>query len=577
MYQFWFEFLHFVASILAVLSCFSLSLIFFLTRPKDKTEKKNLRGFGYALLSITFLLYVLERKFPEIATVAVFMELCAFLSILAGVFVGPTLSKLNGTAQNLDVDILLEKPLKEQLNVLGSIFVWIIALSGLSYGLIVVNTLFLQNLAPGPYLLSIVTAFSTLAVLGIAVLKIRMDLMEKENSANLKLNRLAIFGFLFLFVRGMSLVLYRIPETNIVFFENLKGGFGVPWLISIAFTFLAFVFIGKWAWHFIKSRFFLRTFISFLSIASIVSSLGSLVFTILIFQIVEENNYKIMTEGAKTQYLVMEDRSNTALVLARSIANEQGLAVKIQDDEYYNLFDKSEEQLLSSGMDILRIYDSTGRVVVSLSDERDRNQVFEDDLLQRVLQDKKPIKSFDREPHVLSPLVIARGIYPIIENDEAVGAVEVGYKFDTAFVDFSKGKTGLDVTIYTDVRRSATTIMQQDGISRWIGTNETSWEVIKKVLTEGRSTSLSLDRLGENYYSAFEPIRNYYGDIIGMVSVGTPTYVLLEATRQQLLFIFLVANMISTVGAFIGYYIMHDVQFDTTNLKSKKSVKTAKT
>jgi sensor histidine kinase regulating citrate/malate metabolism len=268
-----------------------------------------------------------------------------------------------------------------------------------------------------------------------------------------------------------------------------------------------------------------------------------------------------MTEGAQAQYLVMEDRTNTALILARSFAIDQDMTSLVETDEYYTLLEQTEDQLLSSNIDILRVFDASGQVLVSASDERERNQSFSDDeMLSKVLEKKQPIKSFDREAHVLSPVMIGRGIYPILSDDEVVGAIEIGFKLDTAFVDFSKDRTGLDVTIYTDANRSATTIYKLDGVSRWVGTDETNDEVIDKVLTKGQTYALEVDRLGQDYYSAFVPIRNFKGDIIGMVSVGSPTYELFEESRQQLLSAFLILTMISIFAALLGYYAMQNLE-----------------
>ena len=53
------------------------------------------------------------------------------------------------------------------------------------------------------------------------------------------------------------------------------------------------------------------------------------------------------------------------------------------------------------------------------------------------------VKSFEVQDGVLAPIVIARSLYPIMLYGNLVGAVEAGYVFDNAFVDYSKEKTGL--------------------------------------------------------------------------------------------------------------------------------------
>lgn len=325
-------------------------------------------------------------------------------------------------------------------------------------------------------------------------------------------------------------------------------------------TLAAFVFLGIWAWYFIKARFYLRTVISFLAVAITVSSIGALVFTILIFSIIEQNNFKLMTEGARTQELVMEDRKNTALVIARSIADEEGFLGQVINDEYQTLLANLEDTLLSSGVDILRIYDGNGNVIVSPSDQRERGENHLDDpLLREGIEGKKAVTGFNTKEHVLAPLIAARAIYPLISGGRVVGAIEVGYLFDSAFVDYSKARTGLDVTIYANELRSATTIYKEDGVSRFVGTYETEQEVIDRVLKRGETFAIEVERLGINYYTAFLPLRDIDGNTIGMVSVGTPTYQLFEDARQQLLSSFLILSFVSLVAAAVGYLTMRNI------------------
>ena len=210
----------------------------------------------------------------------------------------------------------------------------------------------------------------------------------------------------------------------------------------------------------------------------------------------------------------------------------------------------------------MRFYDEEGNVIASPSDERERGDNFSNDpVLTEAINEKKPVKSFSTHPHVLAPLVSARAIYPIFgNNNQLTGAVEVGYLLDTAFVDFSKSRTGLDVTLYTGDLRSATTIFKQDGVSRYVGTQETDTAILENTLINGETFSLEHERLGLGYYSAFIPVRDFSGLIIGMVSVGTPTFQLFEDSRQQLLNSFLILTIISLAAAGIGYLAMRNLE-----------------
>jgi len=62
-----------------------------------------------------------------------------------------------------------------------------------------------------------------------------------------------------------------------------------------------------------------------------------------------------------------------------------------------------------------------------------------------------------------------------------------------------------------------------------------------------------VDRLGRIFYNAYKPIRNINGQIVGMLSVGTPANQLFEETRQQLLTIFLLVTFLALLAGMIAY------------------------
>jgi sensor histidine kinase regulating citrate/malate metabolism len=265
-----------------------------------------------------------------------------------------------------------------------------------------------------------------------------------------------------------------------------------------------------------------------------------------------------MVQGTQTEDLVLQDRAGTALLIARTIGNDTTV-VQAYGQHQQDILQKQIEQYLNnSNADSIRIYNQNGEIILNSSDERDKGRVIRGDkYLNFALTERKQLKSFDTRPGVSSPEVIARALYPMMDDKQTVtGVVEVDYIFDNAFVDYSKAKTGLDVTIYADKKRAATTILTLDKISRWTGSEETVQPVIDTVLGQGKLYSASLDRLGQPYYSAFGPIRDVNGVIIGMVGVGTPTAALFEETRQQLITTFLLVMLISMLVALIGYIVI---------------------
>ncbi len=557
-------FLHYIASMLAILVGISSAILFLVIQRFEQALKTFWRGIGFAALAIAFFMFILEQKYPAFALTAVIVQFIGFFSIFMGVLKEPGLAKLVHVRKLvIDPTQTIDKIRERKLGIIsflkiGAFIMLFLVIVELS---LVITTTLQDSFPAGAYLPSLFELLSTVFI-GITIfLQAKRYRLERDKPDSRTLNLLPLLGFVMLFFRGLFLISYRLPASNLVAIQNLQAAFSLPWRAAIFFTFVAFAFLGIWAWYFIKARLYLRTIVSFLAVAIIVSSLGSLIFTVLIFTIIQQNNFKLMTEGSSTEELVMEDRKNTALVIARSLADKQGITTQVTNDDYNTLVTGLRDTLLASSLDILRVYDSNGNVIASASDQRERGESHLDDVLVKTaLTQRKSVTGFDTKDHVLAPLIAARAVYPLVSGGKAIGAIEVGYLFDSAFVDYSKARTGLDVTIYAGDLRSATSIYKEDGVSRFVGTHETQGDVVDRVIGHGETYALEVERLGINYYTAFLPLRDYNGKIIGMVSVGTPTYQLFEDSRQQLLSSFLILTFVSLLAAAIGYMSMRNIE-----------------
>jgi len=557
---FLYEFSYFLAASLAILVSFSAFALFILTFRYERKLQTVWRALGFLLLALAFLLLIWERKETSVSLIAVIIQAFALFSIYRGVAKEPRLVQLIDVPSS---EKSMERPnlkaSREKLMEKKSLIMVIILI------ILVLLLLLPGYLYIGAYLPSIIEAIATIFVLGTIFIQIRRYRAD-SNVVNLH----PMIGYIFLLVRGIAMVLYRLPDVNIVVLRKLALPYSMAWQIAVICTFFAFVFLGLWAWKFIKVRTFLRTYVVFISLVILVSTLGALVFTLFIFKVIENNNLELMLKGADTESVIMNDRANTAMFIANLVAEDSRVTQAIKKGDYGNLLDVTTKYLQSSNADILRIYNPNGEIIASPSDPRDKGRLFnEDKTLMFVMTERKQVRTFASFPSVLADYIVTRAIYPLVSTNQTLGAVEVGFKFDNAFVDFSKEKTNLDVTIYTGTKISATTLKTADGVSRYIGSDEANMDVLDNTIRQGKSFTTTLDRFGEVYYSAFTPIRDVNGQIIGMVSVGTPTFLLLDAMRQQLVTTFILVSLLSALISLLGYYLMPSLRASASQIQKK--------
>lgn len=556
------EYFFFVSSIVAILVCVSAASLFFLAVQYEKKLRSSKRALGFSILAIAYLLGILERRFLNFGIAGNLLEVIGLALICFGVIAEPILSHLSNVEET---EAKKQKLPIERRDILGLV-VGILLVIFLA---MLVSTLNIKSFAQAnieEYLRSALEVLSLIFILVTIMYQIKRYVRDRSLQ-----NLLPLLGYIFLLFRSFMLILFRLPELDIVTLRLLTLNFSMVWRIAYIMAIIAFVFLGIWAWNFIKVRFFLRVYVVFLAIGIIMASLGSLVVLLLNFRIIENNNLQKLDDHAEAIDVVMGEKLGTSSFIAKLIAQNEQLLKIAQSDDVETLESKTREFLEDAELDIVRVYDGYGVIVASPNDPRDIGRSYiDDELVRYVIDNRTGISSFGSEPGVLSPVIIARSLYPAMNGDSIQGVVEVGYKFDTAFVDFLSRETTFDISIFTDDERSATTLTTEDGVSRWVGSKETNKDVVKTVLQKGEKFQGITEGLDHLYYSAYSPINDHDGNVIGMISAESSTYKLFEDTREQLVISFLLVGTVSLIPTLIGYFAIRSYNFNKKFLKQSK-------
>ncbi|MBN2016057.1 cache domain-containing protein [Candidatus Dojkabacteria bacterium] len=555
------EYLFFVVAIFGSLVSVSAAILFFTVSKYEKKLQSSKRALGFGALAISQIIIILERKFPALGLGAVLIQMVGFFIIMLGVIAEPSLTHLNLSGKE---SIMQQDKLKLDRKDYLQITVILLALVFLTLLFTTLDIRFLadQTTLSG-YIKSGFQIIGTLFILVTIFFQIKRYLKEKEDPRTRLQNLYPLLGYVFLFVMSNSATLYRLPELDIVILRLITLNFSVAWKLSYYAAFVGFVFLAIWAWNFIKTRYFLRVFTVFLTVGIVIATLGSLIVMFLNFALLESDNLRTLDDQAESIDVVMEERLNSAHFVSKLISDNPELLARAKQNDFEGLQASAQELLEEAELDIIKVYDSTGIVIASPSDPREIGRFYpNDELINFVLQNKESVKTFDITPGVLIPTVIGRSLYPIGEGENFSGIIEVGYEFDTAFVDFLSRETTFDITIFTGNTRSATTVTTEDGISRWVGTIEKETIVINTVLEQGEKYQGMTIGLDDIYYSAFSPIKGHDGTVVGMISAGFNTFELFDKARQQLLTSFMLISLISIAPTLLGYIGVKGYKFE---------------
>ena len=150
---------------------------------------------------------------------------------------------------------------------------------------------------------------------------------------------------------------------------------------------------------------------------------------------------------------------------------------------------------------------------------------------------------------------------PIERDGVRIGAAVLGmYMSDNEWLDDIAEETGSDMTLYSGDKRISTTLLDENG-NRSIGT-QMSADIANRVIVNGESFNNEAKVLGQNYYVAYEPIPDIYGNTIGAYSAGTSSAET-DSMRAQLIITTIIAALIvAVVMIFVIVFVNKKVIID---------------
>jgi methyl-accepting chemotaxis protein len=174
------------------------------------------------------------------------------------------------------------------------------------------------------------------------------------------------------------------------------------------------------------------------------------------------------------------------------------------------------EAAKASGISIVTVTDSAGKVLA-----RGHSDKADDDITdQKNVQEALKGQGCSTVERGTASGLALRTSRPIQQDGKVLGVVTVGFDLvaEHGFVDSVKTHYGTECTIFEGDTRVSTTITREG--KRATGTRMDNAKVLETALKGGK---LFLDQnaiLGQNYDTAYWPLKDYQGASVGMVFIG---------------------------------------------------------
>ncbi|BDV00361.1 methyl-accepting chemotaxis protein [Thermodesulfomicrobium sp. WS] len=217
----------------------------------------------------------------------------------------------------------------------------------------------------------------------------------------------------------------------------------------------------------------------------------------------------------------------------------------------------------SMGVEVITVANAQGVVVARAHSDKRGDSVLSQVNVARALQGEV---SAGVETGTVVAFSLRAGA-PLRLDGRIVGCVTVGMDLSSeAFVDSFKMLTGLECTVFQNDTRVMTTIVR-DG-KRAIGTKMDNPKVLETVITRGEIFLSRNTILGKEYETAYWPIRDPHGKIVGMWFIGQSRDAVMQARagmeRAMLLMTLAVAAVMLGVGGWFARTLTRPLG-ETTN------------
>ena len=233
----------------------------------------------------------------------------------------------------------------------------------------------------------------------------------------------------------------------------------------------------------------------------------------------------LITEQLETTEAgVLETLATRKLAVERAtfaLADKTRLATALAEGDTATAETLVREEIDALGVDLLFVTDRYGTVFAGQGRGTDLSK---SDVVAEAIKGKSEV-SYEDTPFADYGMLVAE---PVKQNGTVVGAVVCGYSLDNDFADEIKEAYKVEVTVFDEVTRVASTLGQSV-----IGTklaNQSIIDLVKAGTTYYGENTIN----GQVYLSVYAPLQDGSGDFTGILFAAKSKEVITAASRKML-------------------------------------------
>lgn len=373
-------------------------------------------------------------------------------------------------------------------------------------------------------------------------------------------------SFIFFSLASILKTSFFWQNSSVVTISNLLTKFGPIDISILVLEFIGAVILAGWAWGYIRFRAQVQIFITTLCLVLSIFLITTFSFTFLLLRNIEANILDSLTSNAKVVLYSLERLQFESLANAKAVAQNQEVVNNFSKNLKEELFVNINSYMLNQNLSFLDVVSASGKVYAAAEDKDLKNISLSEDPIIVSAINGNYLATLNKKSGPIAPTIEAKASSPIRIGtaNKITGAVVAGFIVDNAFLDNLKESTGMEITLYADDVRSASTLISSNGETRLVGIKETDATVTDKVLKKGETWSGRANIINKPYYLVFLPIKSYNEEIIGMVSVGQPQSTLGKTAQKSIDTTLMVSAILIVLSVLPAYFISKYIEDNIT-------------
>ncbi len=280
-------------------------------------------------------------------------------------------------------------------------------------------------------------------------------------------------------------------------------------------------------------------------------------------------NLENMRRVVETQIQGLNDKYRDE---AQLIAENSSLVGALMARDMATLKDVLDQDMKRTGAQFITLADGKGNVVMRSHSEKRGDSVMKQSVVQRALRGENTV-NIERGTAVKFSV---RAGAPIKAGNNIIGVMVIGEALDSnRFVDNIKKMTGLEMTVFENNTRIATTLTQNG--SRVVGSQLENPAVINAVLNNGQTYEANATLFGKPFKTLYWPLKDNTGKTMGMWFIGldhsTVTKTISNIAFSCIVAILIIVAVLSLLGVFFSRALVTPlkkcVAFSTTVAEGK--------